>query len=544
MVYPVYIRGGRVYFNTVDSGLRDFVMRCISDIGFFCRNVLGHIFYREFTGQQMEVLRVLGDSSIPRVAVCSWRDFGKTTLLMGFVIHQVLFRRRRFVVYIGSSYDSVVVVTEDIKGELVSNEWIREVFGSFIPRVEEEGDRRYGFSRKMYYLCDPVDGDSFAVIVPKGVGQSIRGIGGVVGGRRVRPDLVVIDDLETDEMVTSDGGLERIHRWFNSTVKYLVDIHEPEYVDGIDGYRWGGKSYWRMVVMDTKKHENALISKLIRDRRWHSLVLPKARLGVDGEWYSNVPELFSDEQVRDEIRMEEESGTFELYSREMLCSSSDEMRIRFNSDMFSYYVGDSVYMGDGVFRYLVVDPARSISRGSSYTGVLCFGVSMYEGCVYVIDYELRRMGVDEIERLIVDWLSRYSVHCLCVEDIGLRDWIRSWVDRLLISNDIHTRVMWLSSGKVINRSLFDNTKEARVATVLPLYKSGLVLHNERMRGGILETHLLQYPDLRVWDLLDCVGYIPYILEREGLTVNAGMRYNSERMKEYSRKIKEGIWRVI
>lgn len=539
----VVIRGGRIYFNTRDGVLRDFVLRCVSDIGFFCRNVLGHLFYREFTGQQLEVLRVLGDQSIPRVAVCSWRDFGKTTLLMGFVVHQLLFRRRRFVVYIGASYDSVAVVTEDIKGELVGNEWVRDVFGSFVPKVVEDGDRRYGFSRKMYYLCDPVDGEPFGVVLPRGVGQSIRGAGVVVGGRRVRPDLVVVDDLETDEVVTSEGGLERIHRWFNSTVRYLVDIREPEWVEGVGGYRWVKGSPWRMIVMDTKKHDNALIGRLLRDRRWYGMVLPKAELGVDGEWRSCVPELFSDEDVREEIRMEEEAGTFELYAREMLCSSGSDVRMRFSRDMFRYYSGRD-YEGVNVFRYIVVDPARSIGKGSSYTGVLCFGVSMYEGCVYVIDYELKRMGVDEIEGLLVDWVKRYVVGCLCIEDIGLRDWIRSWVDRVVFENDLSCRVIWLSSGKVNNRLLFDNTKEARVATVLPLYKSGMVLHRDSMRDGVLERHLLSYPDVKVWDLLDCVGYIPYILEKEGLVLSVGMRYNKERMLDYDAKIRSGVWRVI
>ncbi len=542
-VPAVVIDGGRVYFNTNDVGIREQVLRYISDIGLFMREVLGGIFYYEFTGQHRRVLELFSDVSYPYVAVCSWRNFGKTSLLMGYIIHQLLFKRRRFVLYLGASYRDVVMRTEDIKLEFMVNKWIRDVFGELVPGKVEVGgvSKRYDFSKSMYYLSSGVDMEPFAVIVPRGVGQSIRGSSVRVGGRRVRPDLVIVDDLESDDMVSSEVEVEKVWRWFNSTVKYLVDIHRPDV--GEDGVcRWFGRSWWRFIVMDTMKHPNSLISRLVQDRRWSSLVLPRAEFR-DGEWYSCVPELVSDEAIRLEVELEREAGTFELYSREMLCQSGDISVERFSRNMFLYYSGDE-WSGKHVRRYIVVDPARSISNKSSYTGVLVFGVNLYEGKVYLMDYIYNRVSIDELRRVLIDFSKRYLVECWCIEDIGLRDWIRSWVESVIVDSGLGIRVLWLSVGNIRNRALFNSSKEARLATMLPYYKSGCVFHSESFRDGILERQLLQYPNIRFWDLMDCVGYVPYILDKEGLNLAYSKRYSKEELLVIDKKIKEGVWRIV
>lgn len=539
----VTIDGGRVYFNTRDEGIREQVLRYISDVGAFMREVLGGIFYYEFTNQHRAVLGVLGDSSYPYVAVCSWRNFGKTSLLMGYIIHQVLFRRRRFVVYLGASYRDVVMRTEDIKLELMVNKWVREVFGELVPGKVESGGvvKRYDFSKSLYYLGDGVSGEPFAVICPRGVGQSIRGSSVRVGGRRIRPDLVVVDDLESDEMLGSEVEVEKVWRWFNSTIKYLVDIHRPV-LDEHGMYRWEGRSWWRFIVMDTMKHANSLIGRLLQDRSWCSLVLPRAEFR-DGEWYSCVPELVSDEVVRAEIAAERENGTFELYSREMLCQAGDISSERFSRDMFVYFSGDD-WAGKYVRRYLVVDPARSISNRSSYTGLLVFGVNLYEGKVYLIDYVYNRLSIDELRSVLVDYSKRYRVECWCIEDIGLRDWIRNWVEGIVVDSGLPVRIMWLNVGHIKNRALFSSSKEARLATMLPLYRSRSVYHNEAFRDGVLERQLLQYPNIRFWDLMDCVGYVPYILDREGLNLSNSRRYTKEELMVIDSKIRSGVWRIV
>lgn len=539
----VSIIDGRLYFNTRDEGIRELVLRSYNDFSYFCMQFLGNVFYDGFSGQRLEIANLLSRREYPYIAVCSWRGIGKTSLMWAYAMHELLYQRRKFVLYISSTEDLSSRQTEDMKLELLLNERIREVFGSIRPEVIEERVK-FGFSRRFYYLMNPVMKVPFGVVSPRGAGQAVRGSNVLLNGVKVRPDLILIDDLETDEVIRSEEQMRAIHEWFYSAVKNLTDKRKPR-IDEVEGCRkWvdEGSSLFQIIVMDTKKHDLCLIGKLVEDPEWKSLVLPVASKGEDGLYYSNVPEIFSDEEIRMDIEVERSRGTFHIYSREMLCDTSGDDSNLFELSDFRYY-NTNEHMSRYVTRYMVLDPARSISSRSSYTGVLFFGVNTFEGKVYIYDYSLKKLTIEELELYIINKVREHSVNCLCIEDIGLKDWIRSWVENIIQRNQLDVHILWLSSNRIKDRSFFSSTKVARVATVLPLYKSGSVYHHESLRDSVLENQLLNYPKNSIWDLLDCVGYIPYIMENEGLYFMPVGNYNLKDVQEYDIMFKEGVWRI-
>ncbi len=539
----VSVIGGKLYFNTGDSGIKEAVIRSYSDFEFFCNYFLPDVFTEPFTVQRKLVAEILDSRLYPYFSVCSWRNFGKTTFMWAYAMRELLFQRRRFVLYIASTESQAIQQTEDLKIELLLNERIKEIFGCIRQDVVEE-KIKFGFSRRFYYLISPVEGRPFGVVVPKGAGQAIRGMNVLVNRKKVRPDLILVDDLETDDVARNEEQLMNIHKWFYSAIRFLTEKRRA----GIDEYegcrKWKDvkESLYQIVVMDTMKNDNALIDKLSQDPEWKSLVLPLAE-EVDGELRSCVPELFSDEDVRREYELSDANGTRDIFCREMLCRTSSDENTRFSKDDFLYYSGDE-HNSKFVYRFLVVDPARSISTTSSYTGALIFGVNPYENKIYIMDYKLEKMTIEKLENYIVECIFRYRLDALCVEDIGLKDWIRTWLENMLHKRNIGVKIIWLGTTRLKNRNMFNNTKAARLATILPMYKNRQVVHNENIRGSVLETQLLSFPNIKIWDLMDCLGYIPYVMESEALFFMPEKSYNVKELEEYDLKFKQGVWRIV
>lgn len=539
----VSIRDNKLYFNTSDVKIQEFVINCYNNLEFFFNNVLQSIFYEKFTQQQKEVINLISNKKYPYIAIKSWRGFGKTSLLCGLTIYSMLFHRSKFVLFVGSSFDSVSMQTEDIKTELMTNDIILEIFGNLKPKHINTEDMKFGFNKRCYFLVNPVTNETSGAVMPKGAGQVVRGVSMIINNKKTRPDLVLVDDLETDDMMMSEETMRQVHNWFHSALKNVVPLTRPSFDDSENCMTWNNKSKktWQIIVMDTDKGENALINKLITNPEYKSLILPKARY-EDGKWVSNVPEFFTDKDIENEVESQDEAGTLELYAREMLCSSYSPKSVYITRDMFKYCDTDSIF-NNYTQRYMIVDPARTISNTSSYTSILCFGINSIENKIILIDYVLKKINTLELEQSIKNLYREYQLHAICVEDIGLKQWVKAWVENVLSVNAIRMYTIWLSSTKVKNKMLFNSTKMARFSTIIPYYHSGNMYHNLKIKNSTLENQLIAFPNLKIWDLTDCIGYIPYVIENEGLIFSEDGLYNSDSFQRYDNIIKTGNWRI-
>jgi len=326
----------------------------------------------------------------------------------------------------------------------------------------------------------------------------------------------------------------------------------------------GWRPPWRMVVLDTLKHPDCLIAKLMSQPGWKAVRMPRAEQGPDGSWRSCVPELFSDAFIQREVSGEQRAGTFESYCREMLCVFSDPSYREWTSDMFQYYgegdVGFDVQTGRGWYRYIIADPARTMGSKSAYTAMLCWAVHPESGKVVIRDEFNARVSPEELEAELFDWVDRYNVQDVAIEETGLNQWIRQWMMNAAIRRGRPVRFIWIDGGNV-GPLMMDvgggrhAAKRLRAATLRPLYRpdgelypKGHVWHSEKIRGGGFEQALLSYPDLVYWDLIDCGGHIPRVLQNDGHyfqprvvgeTRDAG-RVASDKFVE---ALRAGVWRT-
>ena len=134
--------------------------------------------------------------------VAAPREFGKTTSAFGYVLQQICFRRRRFIIIGSDTADRASDLTGHLYLELLYNQRLHQDFGKLA-----KADR-------------PVDDFITANgirVKARGRGQRLRGLKVSLRQQPYRPDLVILDDLETDpykkyekyEKEAADPGIVR-----------------------------------------------------------------------------------------------------------------------------------------------------------------------------------------------------------------------------------------------------------------------------------------------------------------------------------------------
>lgn len=114
-----------------------------------------------------------------------------------------MFRDRRYVLVVSDTYKQAVLFLGEIKREFVANDTLRELFGVKEFLTDREDD----------FIIKFDDGHT-ARIMALGSEQKVRGL--LWDGRR--PDLIVGDDMENDELVMNPDRREKFRTWFNNAL--------------------------------------------------------------------------------------------------------------------------------------------------------------------------------------------------------------------------------------------------------------------------------------------------------------------------------------
>ena len=166
------------------------------------------------------------------------RASGKSTLVEVAALWSVLYGHRSFVVVVGAAQDLANQIVANIKNEVETNELL---IGDFpeacypVVALEGIGNRQMGQTfhgeRTRIDWSDgvavmptiPGSPCSGSVIEAKGLTGSIRGMKRAAdGGRQLRPDLVLLDDPQTDESAHSPSQNKTREKLINGAVLGLA----------------------------------------------------------------------------------------------------------------------------------------------------------------------------------------------------------------------------------------------------------------------------------------------------------------------------------
>ncbi len=201
----------------------------------FCETYYSHVFHLGWSADHLAIIakleQVVSDGG--QLAWAQPRGSGKTSLTEAAIVWAACTGRRRFVVAVGASEDNAAQIVESIRAELESNDllaadWpevcypIRRLEGlaTRTPGQLLDGKRtRIRLGAKELVL-PTVAGSPASGTVIRAVGMtgSLRGL--KHEGRR--PDLALLDDVQTDQSARSPAQVQRLESMINGAVLGLA----------------------------------------------------------------------------------------------------------------------------------------------------------------------------------------------------------------------------------------------------------------------------------------------------------------------------------
>jgi len=326
----------------------------------------------------------------PFVAIAAPRNHAKSTSIThSYTLANIAMRQRDFILIVSDTEQQASYFLNDLKKEFTDNEDLMKIFGVQGLSKDAETDMIIDF-----------DGGYQARIIAKGSEQKLRGI----KWNNKRPNLIICDDLENDEIVMNDDRRKKFRNWFSGA---LLPCRS---VNGIVRY------------VGTILHMDSMLQRLMpreQDKRVIRTPLYN-KSPVGSSWMSAIywahdnnfehilwPERWPREKLEAERQHYISQGQGDKYAQEYLNRPLDEANAFFRkTDMPAMQDKDKDPRSRKVF-YVGVDLAFTLAQSADYTVFVVGGVDD-EGVTNIVEVIHERMDSVDAVQTMLDLNKKYQ----------------------------------------------------------------------------------------------------------------------------------------
>ena len=476
-----------------DLTIEQILARCSISTRMTAKTFFPERFSLPFAEQIHGKIFELIDGPDNKVVIAAPRGWGKTSIVaLALMARYILFNLTGFICYINKSHDAASLQTENLRRELVTNKMIKSFFGDFRHRDVEKIEFDEVFSKKAWVAYD-------TLVWPRGAGQQVRG----VLFKNDRPGLIIIDDLEDPEKVENDEIRKGWHKWlYADVIKAVPRLHRN----------------WKIVYIDTLKHEDSTLQKLLDSPEWKGIRLE----ACDDDFKSTAPGFMSDIEIQKEWDEHVAAGQTDVFFRELRNLPISTKDSAFQKDYFRYYSlpPDKPLRGDidikltdaevqnntHIETVVILDPVKTVKIHSAESAIVSIGIDLSSARLFVRDAISEKMYPDEIYDALFDMAITKDAKVLGIEETSLNEFIKQPIKNEMFKRGKFFELVWLKARGGMK-------KELRVKELVPYYRLGYIYHNASCATiRRLEQQLLMFPRSALWDLMDCLAYIVEMLE--------------------------------
>jgi predicted phage terminase large subunit-like protein len=430
------------------------------------------------------------------VAIAAPRGHAKTTAITTtYTLACLLFRERSYALIVSDTVTQAVQFLGDIKRELTNNEQLRSLFKvkEFIKDADDD------------FICICDDGHMFRVQA-KGSEQKVRGL----KWNNKRPDLIVCDDLENDEIVMNKDRREKFRNWFygallpcisyNGIVRYVGTIlhndsllerlmpklyHKTTFTQGLK--TWSSKkAAWKAVKYRAHTDDFSLFL-------WEA----KAVAAAKEEHLTTAKEYFS--FLRDSFI---EQGLAEKYSQEYLNLPIDESFTYYKRpDFLAMTEEDEKQFGNF---YITADLAISEDERADFSVFVIASVDEHRR-IHVRDVIRERLDGREIVDTIISLERIYHPQVIGIEEMQVTKAIGPFLREEQIKENVWPNIMLLKHGGK-DKQMRARSMQGRVrAHTVKFNKAG-----DWYQG--FEDECCTFPRARHDDQFDAFAYLGMLLD--------------------------------
>jgi len=428
------------------------------------------------------------------VAMAAPRGHAKSTsITLSYVLSCVLFRERRFVLMVSDTEAQAAMFLGQIKQELQENEDIISLFGI---KRNPEGVVKFIKDSETDIIVEFNDGMKFRIIA-KGSEQKLRGM--LWNG--ARPDLIVCDDIENDEVVMNKERREKFKRWVygallpcrsqNGIFRIVGTIlHMDSFLEGLMP-----KENDRDTV-----HEELKTYSNKRATQWKAV-----KYKAHNQDYTQI--LWPDRRTASEfisIRQDYiDRGLADIYSQEYLNIPIDESNTFFKkADFLSINEADKKKQ---LNYYIAGDFAISEKERADYT-VLCVGGMDEDGILHIKNVIRDRMDGLQIVDTMLALQRVYDPLAFGIEDTQITKAIGPFLNRVMREQNTFINVLPLKPHRA--------DKQTRARSIQARMRAGAVKFDKTAEWyQTLEDELMRFPRDKHDDQVDAIAYLGLMMDR-------------------------------
>lgn len=355
---------GRIIVETPDPPvgvtLAELSKLCAVDSELYARTFFPKTFRQKSPPFATQFWEPLEDPDARLAQLLAFRGSSKTTRLRTFASKRIAYGISRAILYIGASERDAIRSVQWVRTQMEHNELWRNTFRLKPGRKWEETQieiEHEGFGHTVWLLGAGITG-------------SLRGI----NFNDYRPDLIVVDDPQTDETAATEPQREKLDDLIHGTVRNSLAPRTEE-------------PNAKLVMCITPQHKDDVSQRALKDSEWVSRVIPcwtfdTMHRDVDQQ-VSSWEERFPTSDLRMQKRGAMERNKLSVFTREMECRVTSPESTSFIASWLNVRQGPAP---QGYPAVLAIDPVPPPSERQMAKGL--------EGKDFEAHYVWSRVGGD------------------------------------------------------------------------------------------------------------------------------------------------------
>lgn len=446
----------------------------------------------DFHVELTAMLNVVSEQEInKRVAWASPRGSAKSAYLSNCLpLHQVVFQKRKYILIISETDSMSKKFVEYVADTLKFNQLLREDFGEQLSPKGQLNDRdtQEAFLSKAGTLVES-----------SSISKQLRG----KRNGSFRPDLVVLDDLESSKNTNTPELREKNLHWFNSVVMPIGDPAKTAF-----------------VYMGTAVHQSGLLFEVMRrsdfqSKLFSAIISPPARAdlwemfqdilkdrenenrketalafydmnkepmdeGVEVLWESRLPYV--------KLMLEKANMTSKSFASEFLNNPIDEESQIFNMNRMTFWdYGDLDELNLEVFG--AWDIAMGKNNRSDYNAVVLIGRERRTGILYILHVWREKCPAHIAMKKALELIKEYQPRVFAVETVQAQfDLYRQLREAMTLDK------VYFTTLKPVTTNRSHGKKETRIEQMEPLFENGIVRPHASQRSLIEELEMFPFGD--------------------------------------------------
>ena len=407
-------------------------------------------------------------------AVFMWpRGHAKSTHMDVFLPLWLMFQPKKlinFMVVVGKSEDAACRLLGDIQAELEFNDRLKRDFGDQKPSGGDWTDGEFKAACGVKFLA-------------VGRGQSPRGL----RDREARPDYIVIDDLDDDELCKNEKRVRELTEWVKSALFGSLDVGRGRFI------MVGNLISKNSVLFNVANTKGVFLSKVY---------------AVDAKGNP----IWAEKWTKEEAQAYREFVGYRCWEKEMMHNPIKDGTI-FRHEWIKYKRMAKLNQYEALVCY--TDPSWKSTTANDYKACRLWGKLGKE--LHLIDCFVRQATTGEMVRWLYDLYERsmeekasiqFYMEANLMQDTAL--------DEFAAEGDRRGYQLPITADK---RKKPD--KLQRIESVSPLWERGMVYYNEAlkesedMKVGIDQTLSLEHGSRAHDDAPDADEGAIYILQLQG-----------------------------